>query len=124
MKLQDYLPYYLGVHYWTNNSEGNLNAETLPHVIDMCERDCGVQLHLRKLVDVPNEEWDQIEQCTSIMEDALGMGVFKDAFMTYDFRNRYHWTITNEALIELRKRSVDVDGLIDAGIAVDSKTIK
>lgn len=124
MKLQDYLPYYLGVDYWTNNSQGNLNAYTLPNVIDMCERNCEVQLHLRKLADVSADEWDEIEQATSITPIAQGYGSFKEAFLNGGPKDRYHWSITNEGLVQLRKRSVDVDGLIENNLAIDSKTLK
>lgn len=55
-KLQDYLLYYLGCDYWTNNSQGNLNAKTLPDVIDMCDKNRGVQLHLHRLEDMTDAQ--------------------------------------------------------------------
>jgi hypothetical protein len=56
MELIDYLHYYLDCDYWTTNSQGNLNAQTLPNVIDLCKRNKGVQLHLRQLEDMEKEE--------------------------------------------------------------------
>jgi hypothetical protein len=56
MKLIDHLHYYLGCDYWTNNSQGNLNAKTLPDVIDMVKRGMDVRLHLRRLEDMTEEE--------------------------------------------------------------------
>lgn len=78
---------------------------------------------LRRLEDIPDDEWSEIEYATSIMEDAKGLGLSKYAFLKGGDKDRYHWSITNELLIELRKRSVDVDGLIDAGLAIDAKTL-
>jgi len=56
MNLKEYLPYYIDHGYWTNNSQGQLNAETLPNVLDMIERGKGVQLWLRTLSSMTNEE--------------------------------------------------------------------
>jgi len=82
-----------------------------------------IKLILRKLEDVTDDEWWDIETKTSILPDSIGTGGLKDSFFNMHYRSRYHWTIVNQALSELRKRSVDVDGLIDAGLAVDSKTL-
>lgn len=123
MKLQDYLHYYLGCDYWTNNSEGNLNAKTLPDVIDMCERDRGVQLHLRRLEDMTEEDWRKVTLETKLSHDTISMESLKDSFIHGGFNDRYHWTVVNMALISLRKLRVDVDGLIDAALAVDAKTL-
>lgn len=122
-KLQDYLHYYLGCDYWTNNSQGNLNAKTLHDVIDMCNRNKEVELHLRRLEDISDDEWFKIECETSVAPDAIGWHGVRESILTMDTRHRFHWTITNEVLIILRKLSVDVDGLIDAGLAVDAKTV-
>lgn len=78
---------------------------------------------LRRLEDVTDDEWLDIEHETSIAPDAIGWHGIREAFMTTDTRHRWHWTVTNEVLIILRKRGVDVDNLIDAGLAVDIKTI-
>lgn len=110
MKLQDYLPYYLGVDYWTNNSQGNLNAETLPHVIDMCQRNCGVQLHLRRLEDITDEEKRECDK--QIHKYDTGNG--SSHFIT-DWAYRVDWLI---------KHRFDIFGLIDAGLSIDSKTFK
>jgi hypothetical protein len=56
IKLKDVLHFYIGVNYWTENSEGNLNATTLPNVIDMIKRGKNVQLHLRKLDSMTERE--------------------------------------------------------------------
>lgn len=56
MELKDVLHYYIGVDYWTNNSQGNLNAKTLPDVLDHIKRDKGVKLHLRPLSDMIEED--------------------------------------------------------------------
>lgn len=56
MKLQDYLHYYLGATYWTNNSQGEVNKVTLQHIYPMIEKGKGVQLHLRRLEDMTEDE--------------------------------------------------------------------
>jgi len=124
MKLIDYLPYYLGCDYWTNNSQGNLNAKTLPDVIDMCKREMGVQLHLRRLKDMTEEDWEAVTRETKLTHDTIARDSLKDSFIKGGFDDRYHWTVVNKAIIALRKRCIDVDNLIDAGLAVDVKTIQ
>jgi len=104
MELKDYLPYYLGCDYWTNNSQGNLNAHTLPHVIDMCERNCGVQLHLRKLEDITPEEQGEMR----LIRDSI------------DYRIKKHAAVTHYLL----KQRFDLFSLIDANLAVNAKTVK
>ncbi|MGN6416127.1 MAG: hypothetical protein ACTHMC_01455 [Pseudobacter sp.] len=56
MNLIEYLPYYLDCGYWTENSQGHLNYETLGNVIDMVQRGRNVQLFLRPLSSMTEEE--------------------------------------------------------------------
>jgi hypothetical protein len=79
---------------------------------------------LRPLSDVSDKEWDEIEEKIDLFFDAQGMGVIKDNFLSDKNDERCGWPLINDALIELRKRSVDVDGLIESGLAIDSKTLK
>ncbi len=60
---------------------------------------------------------------TSVIPDAYGYHGVKDNFLTNNYKNRFHWIIVNEALVELRKWSIDVDGLIEAGLAMDKTTM-
>jgi hypothetical protein len=83
-----------------------------------------VKLSLRLLLDVSDKEWNEIEEKSSIAPDAFGYYGIKDNFLINTPNTRFSWTVVNEILIELRKRSVDVDGLIEAGLAIDSKTLK
>lgn len=99
--IKDYLPYYLGCDYWTNNSQGNLNAKTLPDVIDMCKRNKGVQLHLRRLSDMTEEEKARVGYSAMIKDDII-------------------WT--PEKVHYLLKQGFDLFGLIDEGAAIDAKT--
>jgi len=125
MKLQDYLPYYLGCDYWTNNSQGNLNAKTLPDVIDMCDKNRGVQLHLRRLEDMTEEE-------------ARGFLIHAKPHAEYITHNEYavHWQYQGSrseiwflfgppaGFHYLLQQHFDLFGLIDAGLAIDAKTLK
>jgi Zn-finger nucleic acid-binding protein len=107
MKLINYLHYYIGCDYWTNNSQGNLNAKTLPDVIDMCERGKGVQLHLRRLEDMTEEERTEI----------FGKDVhWYKPFDANDACDIQQWH-------KLLQKGFDLFGLIDASIAIDAKTI-
>jgi hypothetical protein len=137
-QLKNYLHYYLGCEIWFDNK-----AWTSIRISKkMVRLERNKQVHnvapsqfneawikdtlpiLRRLEDISDEEWNEIEDDTSITEIAKGLGYFKYAFLNGGPKDRYHWSITNEALIELRKLNVDVDGLIDAGMAIDAKTIK
>lgn len=133
-KIQDYLHYYLGCDVITidDNEKAQLvgvsddNAH-LVHEGTGSYGTCditGIKPTLRRLEDIPDDEWIEIECETSIAPDAIGWYGVRESIMTMDTRHRFHWTITNEVLIILRKRNIDVDGLIDAGLAIDIKTLK
>lgn len=123
-EIKKYLPLYLGCEYWTNNSQGELNHVTLPHVMDMCDRDCGVQLHLRPISDISDSEWMEIETEIDLFFDARGIGGLKDAFLIDTSEHRLGWSLTNSAITSLRRRLVDMDGLIVQGMAVNLKEIR
>jgi hypothetical protein len=124
MKLQDYLHYYIGCqmirssHWEPQNEPYVLTFENIKEAVEFGDRPL-----LRRLEDMTDDEWLDIEHETSIAPDAMGWHGVREAFMTTDPRHRWHWTVTNEVLIILRKRGVDVDGLIPAGPAIDIKTI-
>jgi hypothetical protein len=152
MKLQDYIHYYLGCDYWTNNSQGNLNIKTLPDVIDMCERGKGVQLHLRRLEDMTEEEaanlaviysgakkvspmkgiasnwhyffcyFSEDQEGEVLVIDATGCAWYAHYF---DKSQPGHRNIVDEhkAFHYLLQNHFDLFGLIDAGLAIDAKTI-
>jgi hypothetical protein len=124
MKLQDYLHYYLGCDYWTNNSQGNLNAKTLPDVIDMCERGKGVQLHLRRLEDITEDEAREFLKQAIPGAEYLekneyaviwrSQGSRADIWFMHGPPAGFHYLLQNH---------FDVFGLIDAGLAIDAKNI-
>lgn len=79
---------------------------------------------LRPLSDITDEEWSEIEEKIHVLFDAQGMGMIRDNFLSDKNNERCGWHLINDALIELRKRSVDVDGLIESGLAIDKTTLK
>lgn len=143
MNLKDYAQYYIGCrcfntwfpegheeydHNWVFNgycptygTKGN--PYYLENEDDVTWTD-SIKPILRKLEDISDEEWLEIEHETSILPDAIGWYGIKESFMKMDTQHRWHWTVTNEALIILRKRGIDVDKLINNGLAIDSKTLK
>jgi hypothetical protein len=139
MNLKDYAPYYIGcpcLNTWFQANHSSYNAgwkltgfvatEAKPYHL---ETDTGynwtdsIKLILNRLEDISDDEWFKIECETSVAPDAIGWHGVRESILTMDTRNRFHWIITNEVLILLRKRNVDVDGLIKAGLAVDIKTL-
>jgi hypothetical protein len=60
MKLQDYLHYYLGCSFWTDNSEGQVNLTTIPFIRAMIEKGKNVQLQLRRLEDMNRDDMKPI----------------------------------------------------------------
>lgn len=94
-----------------------LIAKIILHLLD-------VKLLLRPLSDIADAEWDEIESLIDVLFDAQGMGGLKMNFLSDKDDERFSWIIVNDALIELRKRNVDVDGLIEAGLAIDKTTLK
>lgn len=56
MELKDFLHYYMGATFWTNNSEGEVNPETLRFIYPMIEKNKDVKLVLRRLEDMTEEE--------------------------------------------------------------------
>jgi hypothetical protein len=131
-KLQDYLHYYIGANvFLCKNLEGNnviepLTPKMLHEDIDMFidpDDPKPFRLLLRRLEDISDEEWLEIESETSIAPDAIGWHGVRESIMTMETRHRFHWVITNEVLIMLRKLSIDVDGLIKSGLAIDAATL-
>jgi hypothetical protein len=124
MKLQDYINYYIGCkmirssHWEPQNEPYVLDYKNIGEAIEFGDR-----LVLRRLEDLSDEEWLEMESETSIAPDAIGWYGVRESIMTMETRHRFHWVITNEVLIILRKRGVDVDGLIPAGLAIDAKKI-
>jgi hypothetical protein len=162
MKLQDYLHYYMGCTYWTSNSQGEVNKVTLQYVIDMIERDKGVQLHLRRLEDMTEEEMLTLLQL--MVPDELEDKPINEEYGIEMFRNdggnlvdanvlvgaeyscrcyvgqitikkcgticAYDETGDEQELVNaprayhyLLRQHFDLFGLLDAGLAVDAKTI-
>jgi hypothetical protein len=137
MKIQDYLHFYLGVDYWTDNSEGNLNATTLPNVLDMIKRGKNVQLHLRPLSSMTEEE---LKQVRSIMLEYAELSFDKQAqdlpmrggdffYETYDDEGNHISSVSShrdnlpaKAVPYLLSRGFDLFGLIPAGLALDATT--
>jgi hypothetical protein len=161
MKLINYLHYYIGCDYWTNNSQGNLNAKTLPDVIDMCERGKGVQLHLRRLEDMTEEEAiavhreatktpflpankdeydvtyikDKRDVCSIQVVDLRMPKMYTNINIDGDVLVYIHEQNNNPKICErvanqnhithyLLQNHFDLFGLVDAGLAIDAKTIK
>lgn len=163
MNLIDYLHYYIGCDYWTNNSQGNLNIKTLPDVIDMIKRDKGVQLHLRRLEDMKEEEMIGLlqsmwppnledkptdeEYILTIFKGDGGNLVHRDVLIGAEYNIRcfdgqitikecgticFYDEVGDEqegvnapaAYHYLLQNHFDLFGLIDAGLAIDTKTIK
>lgn len=153
MNLIDYLHYYIGCDYWTNNSQGNLNIKTLPDVIDMIKRDKGVQLHLRRLADMTEDDAKQLALIYSgakSVERTKGVADNWHYYFCYFSENEEgelliiaadgcawyahyfdknqpgHRNIVDEhkAFHYLLQNHFDLFGLIDAGLAIDTKTIK
>jgi hypothetical protein len=141
-KLSDYLHYYLGCDYWTNNSQGNLNAKTLPDVIDMCKRDKGVQLHLRRLEDMTDEEAIDLVRRVVHEDEYINVSTYRHnhtndlmvqwGLLTHAQRAddvEYFFNATGERSWSgdqfhyLLQQSFDLFGLIDAGLAIDAKTL-
>lgn len=125
-KLQDYLPYYLGVDYWTNNSQGNLNAYTLPNVIDMCERNKNVQLHLRNLNSMSWDEWAEVREQLSadIVRNAENVRYKDKPYWVIVLENRVNTNTLrlNDGLVLIRL-GYDVFNLIESGLAIDASTL-
>lgn len=138
-KIQDFLHYYIGADCWVQgqieekpikltgiswDDQTGLwwcyfeNTETSYAVIE------DVALLLSKLEDITDDQWIEIENELDIFPEATGMNMVKDNFLLDKDENRMGWRLINEALNELRKRGVDCDGLIEAGLAVDKKTVK
>jgi hypothetical protein len=133
MKLQDYIHYYFGCEFIANGKRYRIVR--IDQLVQGIRESSGgtvwnefnpnsIKPILRKLDDITNDEWLEIENEISIIPDAIGWHGIKESFMTMGARHRWHWTITNEALIILRKRGIDVDQLIKNGLAIDSKTLK
>jgi hypothetical protein len=120
MKLIDYLPYYLGCDYWTNNSQGNLNAKTLPDVIDMIKRGKDVQLHLRRLEDITEDEAGEIGR---ILGQPAAMVTTLLIIANNNFDHRLGPSSYFKIMPFLTRLHFDLFNIIENGLALDIKTI-
>jgi hypothetical protein len=162
MKLQDYIHYYMGCAFWTDNSEGQVNAETIRYIIPMIDKGKNVQLKLRRLEDMKEDEmvtlltnlfpFDMDDKPTA---DEFSMEMFynDDGLMVdgdvsvganYKCRcyigqiaikqcgsicffdeagNQEHGINVPRAYHYLLTQRFDIFSLIDAGLAVDAKSI-
>ena len=139
IQLKDIIQYYIGRWYWTENSEGETNAHTLPNVLDMIKREKKVQLYLRRLEDM--DEFEAVELARLQIDpkrhsnvDVLfiekerihymdgskwtgdGVEEFYDLYVYYNQLNatQFHY---------LLKQGFDLFNLIPSGQAIDSKTL-
>lgn len=137
-KLQDYLHYYIGckvqkdsfaldyptiegVHgdtviiskypYRTPNCDKIFTRPRIWHSISF------VKPILRRLDDISDGEWVEIEM---LLPNVYAKDFLKNVFMN---NGLCHWTVINDALNILRKRCVDVDGLIKSDLAIDAATL-
>lgn len=142
LKKKDYLPFYISAPCfigdlswkrpkvaeldlapyidldWGKPVKTHLDLHTIQAFADQ------VTLILRPLSSIPEEEWRDIEQKSSVLPDAWGYNGIMDNFLKDTPDLRFGWPIINETLIELRKRGIDVDGLIDAGLAIDGTKLQ
>jgi hypothetical protein len=143
MKLIDYLPYYIGCDYWTNNSQGNLNAKTLPDVIDMCKRDKGVQLHLRRLEGMTDEQAIELVRLVVHEDEFTNVSTYRhnhtnDLMVQWGNLTaaqraddvEYYFNATGERSWSaaqfhyLLRQHFDLFNLIDNNLGIDIKTIQ
>ena len=129
-ELKDYLPLYLGCEVLFGN--GNLTGKLIDtdgiNVNFYTNAKYNISIKkikpiLRPLSDVSDYEWNQIEESIDLPFDAQGIDVIRDNFLSDKQDERCGWELVNKSLIELRKISVDVDGLIEAGLAIDATTV-
>lgn len=161
-KLKDYLHYYMGATYWTNNSQGEVNKVTLQYIYPMIDQAKNVQLHLRRLEDMTQEEMIRLiqvmvpdemedkptddEYILNLFHNDGGNLVNSDVSIGAEYNVRcyegqltikkcgticaYDETGDEQELVNaprayhyLLQQHFDLFGLIDAGLAIDIKTI-
>lgn len=147
MELKDYLHYYMGATFWTNNSEGEVNPETLRFIYPMIEKDKGVKLVLRRLEDMTEEERKQIwqliigrsfpntgdvrwfeENHSSAKRwvmmsgvERVGIEMTGKVWADSDLSHiKFNPHLVTHCLLQ---QGFDLFGLIPAGLAMDAKTI-
>lgn len=150
--IKEILPYYVGRPFWTSNSQGEINVHTLPYILDMIIRGVKVQLQLRRLEDMADEE--ATELATICYHAIYGNGELTIQ-QTFDSDHGYHFgahfrddhsdrvgfTVDVEKGVELSvngiklnvnqfvathyllKQGFDLYGLIESGQAIDQKTL-
>lgn len=125
MELKDYLHYYLGATFWTNNSEGEVNPETLRFIYPMIEKNKDVRLVLHRLEDMTREEARDFlkhavpgAEYITHNEHAViwkSQGSRAEIFFLFGPPAGFHY---------LLRKHFDLFGLIDAGLAIDAKTVE
>jgi hypothetical protein len=141
MKLQDYLHYYLGAAFITNNSEGEVNPKTIQFIYPMIEKNKGVQLVLRRLEDMTQEEAIALVKLVVHEDEYINVTTYRHN-LTNDLMVQWglltpkqraddvasYFNATGERCWSgdqfnyLLKQHFDLFSLIPAGLAVDAKT--
>lgn len=147
MKLQDYLHYYMGATFCTDNSQSEVNPETLRFIYPMIEKGKSVQLLLRRFEDITKEQmkaiwglifdrpfnengridWFEKETFSACKRWIMWSGVERvgielngKVWADSDLHNyKYNPHVVTHYLLQ---QHFDLFGLIDAGLAVDVKT--
>lgn len=138
-RLLDYAQYYIGcrcLNTWFPESHPEHNNDwTLvgvcvkhgkPYKLENNDSDTStnsIKLILRKLQSLSDDEWGIVITECSLPGDLLLVKFLKSSFFSKDNNDRYYWTVVNKALNSLRRLSVDVDGLIESGLAIDAATL-
>lgn len=138
-KIEDYLHLYLGCECMADGKKGTIEGVSTSNAgcsgnnpliyFDDGEVSTGeidieeIKPILRKISSVTDNEWDEIEDAINVLIDARGYEMLKNSFTIDTSDHRCGWKLVNDAINELRKRSIDVDDLIESGIAIDHSTI-
>ncbi|HYK57171.1 MAG TPA: hypothetical protein VEV15_11940, partial [Flavisolibacter sp.] len=126
--------------FWTDNSEGQVNITTIPYIRIMIEKGKNVQLQLRRLEDMKEEEAielvrlvvheDEYINVTTYLHNftnglMVGWGLVKGRIneVTDYFNATGERSWSGDQFNYLLQKHFDLFGLINAGLAVDSKTI-
>ena len=134
-----YIQHYIGcrcLNTWFTPEHEKYNAGWVPKAYELdCPRpyllDNGmfhtftdsIKPILRQMQDMTDEDWRTVVR--NIKKDPMlsDLEDIKNSFIYGGFDDRPHWVVVNKALHELRKLSIDCDGLISSGLAVDEKTL-
>jgi len=105
--IKQYLHYYMGCEFWTDNSQGQINSETLRFIYAMIDSGKKVQLIVRRLDNLTDKENKELGKAAL---NVFTGNISYNAEQFHYLLSRGFWLFGDEAF--------------EQGVVIDAETLK